>query len=194
MSRFADQFDVSMDTATATYKESALAFMTPPNPTQLSTLKARGKLIVVHGTADPVFSPNDTMPWYDALKAADASAPDYARLFLVPGMNHCSGGPATDRFDMLTALENWVEKGTAPDALRATVNAADPDVIAAGRCAPTRSKPCSRTAPPTSRTLPALSAARGLAGTARRPISLPTQLGLSKAPSLAWASSVPASS
>lgn len=86
----------------------------------------------MHGTADPVFSPNDTMAWYDALKAADGSAPNYARLFLVPGMNHCAGGPATDRFDMLTALENWVEKGTAPDAVHATVNTADPDVIAAG--------------------------------------------------------------
>ncbi|MEO8057679.1 MAG: tannase/feruloyl esterase family alpha/beta hydrolase [Burkholderiales bacterium] len=141
------QLGFSMDTAaakiaatTATYKESALQFMTPPNPTQLTTLKARGKLIVVHGTADPVFSPNDTMAWYDALNAADASAPSYARLFLVPGMNHCAGGPATDRFDMLTALENWVEKGTAPDAVRATVNATDPDVVAAGWPA-TRSRP-----------------------------------------------------
>ena len=141
------QLGFSMDTAAAkitatnaTYKESAMQFMTPPNPTQLATLKARGKLIVVHGTADPVFSPNDTIAWYDALNAADAAAPTYARLFLVPGMNHCAGGPATDRFDMLAALENWVEKGTAPDAVRATVNAADPDVIAAGWPA-TRSRP-----------------------------------------------------
>ena len=141
------QLGFSMDTAaakiaatTATYKESALEFMTPPNPTQLSTLKSRGKLIVVHGTADPVFSAHDTIAWYDALQAADASAPQYARLFLVPGMNHCAGGPATDRFDMLTALENWVERGTAPEAVRATVNAADPDVAAAGWPA-TRSRP-----------------------------------------------------
>lgn len=141
------QLGFSMDTGapkifatTATYTESAMDFMTPPNPTQLVTLKTRGKLIVVHGTADPVFSPNDTLAWYDALKTADANAADYARLFLVPGMNHCAGGPATDRFDMLTALEDWVEKGTAPDSVRATVNAADPDVIAAGWSA-TRSRP-----------------------------------------------------
>lgn len=141
------QLSFSMDTGapkifatTATYKESAMDFMTPPNPTELATLKARGKLIVVHGTADPVFSPNDTIAWYDALKAKDASAADYARLFLVPGMNHCAGGPATDRFDMLTALEDWVEKGTPPASVRATVNAADADVIAAGWPA-TRSRP-----------------------------------------------------
>lgn len=118
--------------STATYTESAMSFMTPPHPTQLDTLKSRGKLIVVHGTADPVFSVNDTIAWYEALKSADAGAASYARLFLVPGMNHCAGGPATDRFDALQALEDWVEKGIAPEALTATVNASDPDVIAAG--------------------------------------------------------------
>jgi alpha-beta hydrolase superfamily lysophospholipase len=141
------QLGFSMDSSapkifatTATYRESAMDFMAPPNPTQLPTLKSRGKLIVVHGTADPVFSPNDTIAWYEAIKAGDATVADYARLFLVPGMNHCSGGPATDRFDMLSALEDWVERGTAPDSVRATVNAADPDVIAAGWPA-TRSRP-----------------------------------------------------
>jgi pimeloyl-ACP methyl ester carboxylesterase len=125
---------------TATYKESAIEFMTPPQPTQLTTLKSRGKLIVVHGTADPVFSANDTIAWYEALKAADPNAASYARVFLVPGMNHCAGGPATDRFDMLKTLEDWVEKGSAPDAVTATVNPADPDVMAAGWPS-TRSRP-----------------------------------------------------
>jgi feruloyl esterase len=41
-------------------------------------------------------------------------------MFLIPGMQHCSGGPGTDNFDMLTALENWVEKGTAPASIPAT--------------------------------------------------------------------------
>ena len=43
----------------------------------------------------------------------------FYRMFLVPGMQHCSGGPGTDRFDMLTALENWVEKGQPPNAIAA---------------------------------------------------------------------------
>jgi feruloyl esterase len=115
--------------------------MTPVNATQLSALKSRGgKLIVYHGTADPVFSPNDTIAWYDAVNAGDSTAPGYARLFLVPGMNHCSGGPATDRFNMLTALENWVERGAAPDSVVAKVNPVDPDVVAKGWPA-TRSRP-----------------------------------------------------
>ena len=43
----------------------------------------------------------------------------FARLFTVPGMNHCSGGPATDKFDMLSVLERWVERGQAPDSIPA---------------------------------------------------------------------------
>jgi len=110
-----------------------MEFMTPPNPTSLSTMKSRGgKLIVVHGTADPIFSVDDSISWYEAFKTADATAANHARLFLVPGMNHCAGGPTTERFDMLTALENWVEKGSAPDVVTAGVNPADPDVAAAG--------------------------------------------------------------
>jgi feruloyl esterase len=51
-------------------------------------------------------------------------------MFLVPGMGHCGGGPSLDRFDMLTAVVNWVEKGTAPDSIAAT-----------GKAFPRRSRP-----------------------------------------------------
>lgn len=140
------QLGYSMDTnapkifaTTDVYKESAMTFMAPPD-LKFAALAARGKLIVVHGTSDPVFSANDTIAWYDALTASDPGAGRYARLFLVPGMNHCSGGPATDRFDLLTSLVNWVEHGVAPDTIVATVNPSDPDVVAAGWPA-TRSRP-----------------------------------------------------
>ena len=134
------QLSFNMDTgapkifaSNGVFKQSAMEFMTPPNATQLTTLKSRGgKLLVYHGTADPVFSPNDTIAWYDATTAADSTAASHARLFLVPGMNHCSGGPATDRFNMLTAIENWVERGVAPETVVAAVNPVDPDVVAKG--------------------------------------------------------------
>lgn len=125
----------------AVFKESAIDFMTPPNATQLTSLKNRGgKLIVYHGTADPVFSADDSIAWYNAVNTGDSTAPDYARLFLVPGMNHCSGGPAAERFNMLPVLENWVERGVAPDTVVAGVNPTDPDVIAKGWLA-TRTRP-----------------------------------------------------
>src|SRR6185295_6307074 len=51
---------------------------------------------------------------------ADARAKEFLRLFMVPGMLHCSGGPGPDRFDMLSALEQWVEHGVAPDTVPAS--------------------------------------------------------------------------
>ena len=92
------------------------------NSLNYDTFRSRGsKLIVAHGTSDPVFSSNDTRNWYVALNTAYGSdASSFARYFPIPGMNHCSGGAATDKFDMLTALVNWVEKGVAPDSVAAT--------------------------------------------------------------------------
>jgi pimeloyl-ACP methyl ester carboxylesterase len=108
------------------YTESAMSFMTPPNPANLDTLRGRGaKMIVIQGTSDPVFSVDDTKAWYDTLNATYAgNAAEFARFFRVPGMGHSRGGPATDQFDALTALVNWVEKGQAPDSITATARGA----------------------------------------------------------------------
>ena len=104
------------------YTESGMSFMTPPNRADLSAVKKRGgKLLAYHGTSDPIFSSNDTAAWYESVQAANSGdASNFARYFPVPGMNHCSGGPATEQFDMLTPLVNWVEKGQAPDVVQAT--------------------------------------------------------------------------
>jgi pimeloyl-ACP methyl ester carboxylesterase len=104
------------------FKESAVDFMTPPKASELHAFKQRsGKLMVYHGTSDPVFSVNDSISWYEALgKNHAGKAQDFARLYTIPGQNHCQGGPSTDQFDMLTSLVNWVEKGQAPDRVIAT--------------------------------------------------------------------------
>jgi feruloyl esterase len=114
----------------ATYAESAWSFMTPPDETNLKTLRERGaKLVAYHGTADGVFSSVDTIAWYDGLKTGTADqTEEYARLFLVPGMSHCSNGPATDQFDMLEALVGWVEKGQAPEQVIASARGANANV------------------------------------------------------------------
>src|ERR1017187_3317271 len=82
--------------------QRGVGFM-PGNSLSYDTFRARGsKLIVAHGTSDPVFSPNDTKNWYTALNAAyGGNASTFARFFPIPGMNHCTGGPATDKFDMV---------------------------------------------------------------------------------------------
>ena len=79
-----------------------------------------------------MFSVNDTRRWVDKLQAnirAQGGA-DMVRLYGVPGMAHCSGGPATDQFDALGALVDWVEKGQAPGALVAQVNPANKELPA----------------------------------------------------------------
>jgi len=106
----------------STYTESAMSFMTPPDATNLDVLRNRGaKMIVVQGTSDPVFSVDDTAAWYDALNSRlGGKASDAVRFFRVPGMGHSRGGPATDQFDGLSALVDWVENGNAPDRILAS--------------------------------------------------------------------------
>ena len=83
------------------------------------------KLMVYHGVSDAIFSVNDTETWYRGLQSANnGNAADFARFYRVPGMGHCSGGPATDQFDMLASLVDWVENGRAPDQVTASARGA----------------------------------------------------------------------
>lgn len=105
-----------------------------PALTNLSTFTGNGgKLIFFHGDSDPWFSPLDTLRYYKSLAATNGGAEkvaEWSRLFLVPGMSHCGGGPSLDHFDILSAVVNWVQKGTAPN-----------EVIATGKAFPGRSRP-----------------------------------------------------
>ncbi|QAU47212.1 tannase/feruloyl esterase family alpha/beta hydrolase [Bradyrhizobium guangzhouense] len=83
-----------------------------------------GKLLFYHGVSDPWFSANDTVNYYERMAAESGGMETVreksSRAFLVPGMGHCSSGATLDRFDLLTAIVNWVEDGKAPDAVVAT--------------------------------------------------------------------------
>ena len=65
-------------------------------------------------------SPLSTIEYYDKVVARVPEAREAMRLFLAPGVLHCAGGPGPDRFDALTALEAWVERGVPPETLVAT--------------------------------------------------------------------------
>lgn len=138
--RFLAGFDFERDAPRihaidATYGESAMQFMAPPDvdSPRLASLRAKGgKLIVYHGNSDPVFSVNDTTRWFSKLQAnVGAGTADFARFYPVPGMAHCSGGPATDQFDALGALVDWVEQNKVPQALVAAVNPDNKELPAA---------------------------------------------------------------
>ncbi len=80
------------------------------------------KLIIYHGYSDPALTPFRTIGLYEQL-AANAGGYDKlqrsVRLFMVPGMQHCIGGPGPNVFDTLTPLENWVEQNAAPASIPA---------------------------------------------------------------------------
>lgn len=81
---------------------------------------AGGKLILWHGWSDAGISALSTIQYYDALEDVDPKARDYSRLFLLPGVLHCAGGPGPDRVDWLGAVASWVEGGNPPDRLQVT--------------------------------------------------------------------------
>ena len=107
--------------STPKYPQSSIAFMAATS-SNLDAFKRRGgKMIISHGTADGVFSVTDTARWYNALdRRMRGNAADFVRLFVVPGMGHCGGGPATSSYDDFTTLVNWVEKKVAPTRVTAT--------------------------------------------------------------------------
>ena len=82
-----------------------------------------GKLIQYHGWSDPQISPGNSTQYYsrvlEALGSKSKVEASY-RLFMVPGMAHCGGGEGPNTFDMVAALEGWVERGSAPDQILAT--------------------------------------------------------------------------
>ncbi|MEJ0035998.1 MAG: tannase/feruloyl esterase family alpha/beta hydrolase [Gammaproteobacteria bacterium] len=76
-----------------------------------------GKLLLYHGWADQQVAPGSSVEFYqDVVKASPkpGESAKWVRLFMVPGMGHCSGGEGPDEFDTLTVLEHWVEQGTPP--------------------------------------------------------------------------------
>jgi feruloyl esterase len=119
----ATAMDVDARAAAAVEANSMLS--TTSEWVNLNTFSGRGgKLVFYHGNSDPWFSSLDTVGYYTRLTAANGGAAavmNWSRLYLAPGMGHCGGGTAAlDSFDLLGAVVDWVEKGTAPDFVTAT--------------------------------------------------------------------------
>jgi len=83
----------------------------------------RGKLILYHGWTDTNITPQATVDYFKRVEdqmGGAAPAAQAVRLFMVPGMNHCSGGEGPNVFNMVSALDHWVEDGKAPDQVLAS--------------------------------------------------------------------------
>ncbi len=109
-----------------------LAGDVPDDPSRFGAFFAQGgKLLIYHGYDDLIISPYSSVWFYEDLAKENGGydkLQGHARLFMVPGMQHCTGGSGPNAFETLSALEQWVEKNVAPDSIPAshsTNNAVD---------------------------------------------------------------------
>ena len=112
--------------STPDYRESPMEFMTgtpwgPPRSLE-SFRHHGGKLIMYDSVNDGIFSGVDLVSYYGELNDTMRHVKDFARLFMIPNMAHCGGGPATSNFNanLLAAITNWVESGTPPEKIIAS--------------------------------------------------------------------------
>lgn len=105
-------YDFSDFSKTTEYASSYL----DATSTDYSAFKEHGgKMILYHGWNDPALSAYATINHYEEVKSSDPGVENYLRLFLLPGVLHCGGGPGPDQADWLELIRTWVEEGTAPE-------------------------------------------------------------------------------
>jgi feruloyl esterase len=88
------------------------------NPDLGEFRRAGGKLLQYHGWNDQLISAQNSIDYYESVRSSSRGGDDvrsFYRLFMAPGMAHCSGGTGPSSFDMQAALEQWVERGVAPE-------------------------------------------------------------------------------
>lgn len=98
--------------------------------TDLSPFQRQGgKLLIWQPQSGGPFSPQDMVNWYsemaDEMRGFEKTQ-EFARLFMMPGVNHCGGGPGTSTIDPFSPVVDWVENGNAPETLLGTAPAATP--------------------------------------------------------------------
>jgi feruloyl esterase len=135
-------FNLDRDVKVADDKTARILNSTDPD---LKAFQKRGgKLILYHGWSDAAIAPQNTINYYESVvkKMGQGEADQFVRLFMVPGMQHCYGGPGPSSFgqagigyqppvdakhDVSVAIEDWVERGTAPETIIATKPVSDSD-------------------------------------------------------------------
>ena len=90
------------------------------NPDLRAFFARGGKLLLYHGWSDPQVTPYNTIDFFQKVVATNGGGVGTSvQLYMVPGMNHCNGGPGTDLFDKVAAMESWIATGMAPARIEA---------------------------------------------------------------------------
>jgi feruloyl esterase len=113
-------FDLERDAARANAVDKNVDEL---DPHLAAFAKRGGKLFIYHGWADQQVAPGSSIEFYESartLSGNSAPASNWIRLFMVPGMAHCSGGEGPDTFDKIGVMERWVETGEPPSSVIAT--------------------------------------------------------------------------
>jgi feruloyl esterase len=116
-------FDAERDMATL----DAIGTLLNATDPDLSAFRSRkGRILMWYGWADPALNPRMGLEYYERVsETMGKGTPEFFRLFMMPGVFHCSGGVGPDRLDTMTPLVAWVERGAAPDRLVASQRAGD---------------------------------------------------------------------
>lgn len=130
-----DYKQAKLDDAVAAADQKLAAVLNSTEPNMKAFQARGGKLILYHGWSDAAISPLNAINYYESVLAAmgKQQADSFVRLYMVPGLQHCAGGPGPDDFgqlgispvidpqhNMYLALEQWTEKGSAPSAVIAS--------------------------------------------------------------------------
>ena len=111
------RFDLERDSAKAHAIDKNVDEL---NPDLRAFAKHGGKLLLYHGWADQQVAPGSSVEFYKAVLDESGGleqTSDWVRLFMAPGMAHCSGGEGPDTFDKIGLIEQWVERGKAPEQI-----------------------------------------------------------------------------
>jgi feruloyl esterase len=113
-------FDFDRDLA---YANAAVGYVSAIEHDLTAFKRSGGKLLSYAGWVDPILPGGDVVHYYEqvvqAMGGLDATK-EFSRLFMMPGVGHCAGGPGPDTIDPVSAIRNWVEKGVAPETLVAS--------------------------------------------------------------------------
>jgi feruloyl esterase len=112
------KFDLDRDMK---FLDEKIGYVDAVNPDLRKFKSSGGKLLLYHGWSDTAITAETTTWYYDSvLDKMGKNQSDWMRLFMVPGMAHCGGGPGVNTFDQIGTLEKWVEKGQAPETILGT--------------------------------------------------------------------------
>jgi feruloyl esterase len=98
--------------------DRAVGYVDAVDPDLSRFKESGGKLLLYHGWSDTGITPETTVWYYEnVLDKMGKNQGDWLRLYMVPGMGHCGGGPGVNTFDSIGTLEKWVENGLVPDQI-----------------------------------------------------------------------------